>query len=327
VTVRYHLLAPSDAQLLCAGIERVYGDTYPIPEFYDESYLHDAIAASKLHCVVAQNDSGEVVGCMSTVLEYPDDVTADGSALMISPEYRGQGIVAQLGHHSADVYQRLRLSGLHLYALALHDLVQNQVNRAGGIVTGVLPAWFSRKARVAGYDYPDARIGAVTLFMPLGELPARRCYLPDRYGEILRDIYSNVPGERELLWAPAGSSLAGKTEMAIEEKLANGQRRAIVSHPGSDFAEVLGNFVVASTKMEVEVNYVDIPLSHSGSNMAVDIANAAGFFFGALKLDRGGCDRLRLQRYAREMAAPEHMVAATEEARALLSFVQADRQR
>ena len=132
--ISYQLLEPADSGLLCLGIERVYADSYPIPEFYDASWLANAIARGLLHSVVARNAAGEVVGCMSTVLEVAGDHTADGSALMICPEYRGRGIVAQLGHHSVAVYQRLGIHGLHLYALALHDLVQNQSGRAGARV-------------------------------------------------------------------------------------------------------------------------------------------------------------------------------------------------
>lgn len=79
---------------------------------------------------------------MSTVLEQTGDFTADGTAMMIAPEYRARvsraGNRAQLGHHSIDIYQRLGLGGLHLCALALQELVQNQSEKAGAIVTGIL---------------------------------------------------------------------------------------------------------------------------------------------------------------------------------------------
>lgn len=65
------------------------------------------------------------------------------------------------------IYNRLGLGGLYLYALALHELVQNQSQKSGAAVTGVPPAWFSQSAKVAGYDYPDARIGAMALLMPV----------------------------------------------------------------------------------------------------------------------------------------------------------------
>ena len=111
---------------------------------------------------------------------------------MIAPEYRGQGIVARLGSEMVATYRQLGLGGLHLYALALHDLVQNQSQDAGAVVTGVLPAWFSSNASISGYDYPDTRIGAVTLFMPLAALPKRVCYLPAIYRQVLQQLYQRT---------------------------------------------------------------------------------------------------------------------------------------
>lgn len=168
MSLQYKILLASECELLCSGIRRVYGESYPVAEFYDPDYLSKAIESGKLHCVVAINGDEQVVACMSTVLEQPGDYTADGSALMIAQEYRGQGIVARLGSEMVATYKQLGLGGLHLYALALHDLVQKQSQDAGAVVTGVLPAWFSSNASINGYDYPDTRIGAVTHYYAPG---------------------------------------------------------------------------------------------------------------------------------------------------------------
>jgi hypothetical protein len=188
MSLEYKLFCASECELLSSGIRRVYGASYPVPEFYDTDYLSQAIQSNKLHCVVAIDSDEQVVACMSTVLERSGDYTADGCALMIAPEYRGQGIVARLGSAMVATYRQLGLGGLHLYALALHDLVQNQSQDAGAVVTGVLPAWFSKGASISGYGYPDTCIGAVTLFMPLAAPPKRVCYLPASYRQILEPI-------------------------------------------------------------------------------------------------------------------------------------------
>lgn len=60
------------------------------------------------------NFEHDVVGCMSTVVEQPGDFTADSSAMMAAPEYRGQGIVTGLGEKMIETYSYLDLGGLHL---------------------------------------------------------------------------------------------------------------------------------------------------------------------------------------------------------------------
>jgi len=325
VSIHYQLLESSDAPLLVSAIERVYGATYPIPEFYDADYIAQAIDAGKLRTVVAMADSGEIAGCMSTVLEIAGDVTADGSALMIAEEFRGQGITARIGERMVEVYRQLGLGGLHLYALALHDRVQKQSGAAGAVVTGVLPAWFSKEASVSGYDYPDARIGAVCLYMPLAGLPARTCYLPEPYADVLAGIYRQLHASRDLQSCPEVSAVPVNSTCSSEDKPLNGQRRLLLERTGRDFDELLSRHVgECFERGEREVLYLDIPLSDPGCEQAVRVARQQGLFFGALMVDRRGCDRLRMQRFDARLAAPEHMVVATDEARALLEFVLQD---
>ncbi|MFK7974901.1 MAG: GNAT family N-acetyltransferase [Halioglobus sp.] len=325
------MLKPSQSELLCEGIERVYGDTYPIEAFYDANYLRSSMEAGLLHCVAALDSNERVQGCMSTVLESVGGLTADGSALLVAPEYRGQGVVAQLGHHMVHTYQRLGLSGLHLYALGLHDLVQKQSGAAGAVVTGVLPAWFSKRARVAGYEYPDARIGAITLLMPLGGFPERRLYLPEEYAEVLQTLYSRMPFSRQYMPTQSGSLPHAcsqvDSDMGVDIGVVNRQRRLLVSKVGEDLAPKLAAQLEQSAQAGEEVVYLDIPLDSPSSGYAVSCAQGLGFFFGALMVERGATDRLRMQRYAKTLAAPEHMVVASSEAKALLDFVLLDQQR
>ncbi len=324
MTIQYKRLQAAECELLVAAIKRVYGQTYPMPEFCDPGYLRAAIASGRLYCVVAMNSEQQVVGCMSTVLEQTGDCTADGSALMVAPEYRGQGIVAGLGEKMVETYIQLGLGGLHLYALALHELVQNQSQNAGAVVTGVLPAWFTKNTKVAGYDYPDARIGAVTLFMPLAPLPARVCYIPKRYAQVLGGIYEKLALNRHFVTDDSAAPLPATSVYSLEDKTGNGQRRIVLERTGSDFAAVLDQVMSLFHKDEAEVLYLDIPLNIPATTCAVEHARERGFFFGALMVDRRGSDRLRLQFYDRFLAAPSAMIVASAEARFLLDYIMTD---
>lgn len=324
--IQYKMLQATECELLITGIRRVYGHTYPIPEFYDPGYLHGAIISKKLHCVVAINAEQDVVGCMSTVLEQSGDLTADGSALIVASEYRGQGIVAGLGKKMVETYNSLGLCGLHLYALALHDLVQNQSINAGATVTGVLPAWFSGKANVAGYDYPAGRIGAVTLFMPLGSLPTRASYLPEIYAPVLNSIYASLAIKRSLVTVDDEALAPARSIFSVDEKFDNAQLRIVFEQTGDDFHAVLARVMAEFQRKKFEVIYLDISLNDPASNLAVSKARAQGFFFGALMVDRCGSDKLRLQSYDCNLANPEAMVISSEEAKSLLEYVLADQQ-
>ena len=77
--------------------------------------------------------------------------------------------------------------------------------------------------------------------------------------------------------------------------------------------------------MTIESLYIDLPVSDPGISIATEQSGDFGFFFGALMVDRCGGDKLRLQCYADESAAPQHMVVASDSARALRDYILADR--
>lgn len=321
MTICCKLLDSSQSDLLRKGIREVYGETYPIPEFYDINYIESAINAGKLHTVVAIDDRQKVVGSMSTILEQVGDFTADGSTLIISEEFRGQGIVSKLGETMVHSYNSLGLSGLHLYALALHDLVQNQSQKSGAVVTGIYPGYFHRNANIAGYNHPDARIGAVALYMPLAELPKRVCYLPGIYEEVLRNTYQHLVIERELISEASTIPKPEQTCCGIDEKPANGQLRIMIERTGKDLTRIIQEHLSSINNKQYEVFYLDIRLSDPAVSYAVQQARELGFFYGGLIVDRRGSDQLRLQRYDKRLIAPNAMVIASAEAQVLFDFV------
>lgn len=310
--------------MLSSCIRNVYGETYPIPDFYDPSYIRDSIEARKLYSVVAINKEGQIVGNLSTILEKVGDFTADGSALMVSREYRGQGILWKLGEKMAETYQDQGIAGLHLYALALHDIVQNQSQNAGAVVTGILPGYFSRKVKASGYEYPDARIGSVTLYMPLAPLPKRASYIPDVYSGVLSDTYVRLGLDRDLIAADEKPFLPAKTSYFIDSKAANKHLRVVIKRIGMDLIDVVRQHLPKLAPPEYEVVYLDLPLSDPAVGYAVENVRQLRFFYGALMIERCGSDWLRLQRYDRHLVAPEAMKIASEVGANLLSFILSD---
>lgn len=326
MAIHYSHLASHQASRLCDAIRSVYGDTYPNREFYDVEHVQRCIEEKRLYTVIAEDEQQNIAGCMSTVLEQEGDYTADGSALLVAEAFRGQGVVSGLGEQMLKTYIELGLGALHLYALALHERVQVQSANASAVVTGVLPAWFSRSATVSGYAYPDARIGAVALYMPLGAVPERHCYLPDEYADVLDTLYERLPVNRYRSRALPSVSKPAHSLTRLELKPSNEQARLVVERTGEDYSLLIDRLLSASTSRGLEVCYIDISLSDPAVAQSVAIARARGFFFGALIVERCGSDKLRLQRYAAEIAAPEAMVLASSEAEALLATVIADQQ-
>jgi hypothetical protein len=226
----------------------------------------------------------------------------------------------------AESYRDLGIAGLHLYALALHDIVQNQSQKAGAVVTGILPGWFSRKVKASGYEYPDARIGSVLLYMPLAPLPKRANYIPEIYSDVLSDTYARLGLDRDLKVADRKAFLPAKTSYFVDSKMANKHLRVVIERIGMDLIDVVRQLLPRSAPPEYEVVYLDLPLSDPAVGYAVENARQLRFFYGALMIERCGSDWLRLQRYDRHLVAPEAMKIASEVGVNLLSFILSDSQ-
>ncbi len=325
VSIHYRLLNASQATPFAEGIRRVYGDSYPLPEMYDAGYVESQLRAGSLYVAVASNDLGEVVGTSGAVVETPGDRSVDSIATMVDDRYRGQKVMSGMGRAIYEVHNQRDMVGTHLYALAFHDIVQRQSIGAGAVTTGVLPAWFGRHANVTGYQYPDVRRGAVSLYMPIVEAPLRRVYLPGSYAETLHAIYSEVPVPRDFGQPLPSTAPAEKGRYTALEQAGNQQCRIIVHEAGADLPALLLKHRSACDQRACEVIYVELPLGDASIEYAVACARDAGFFYGNLLIERRNTDFLRLQYYPESLAAPDAMALHGERTLALSDFVQADR--
>ena len=112
--------------------------------------------------------------------------------------------------------------------------------------------------------------------------------------------------------------------LRIDDKPANAQIRIILDGTGVDLGRLLEQTLNSALERGREVIYLDVSLADPAVDAAVEIARNNGFFFGALLVDRLGCDRLRLQCYDPAVAAPNSMVVATEQGQALLDYIVED---
>lgn len=321
------LISEDESELLRDCILAVYGNTYPLPAFYDVDYIRNAIRDCRLHSLVAQNPQGTVVGNISTILEVEGDYTADGSAVMVAEKYRGKGAMSAMGSQLLELYDRLGLVGLHLYALTLHDVVQRKSIAGGAVVTGLFPAHFNRNATVSGFDRPECRIGSVFLYQPLRETPLRSVYLPSDYRDVLSGLYDRLSINRTLNCAPAPSGMPTSSFTSQIAGQDNGDRRLIVNRIGSDVLDVFADLHEPGAGGVCEVSYIDLPLNDPCIEHGVAMARKCGYFFGALVVERRGTDWLRMQYYAPENVSYSTMVIYSQHGEDVLRFIRQDQLR
>jgi hypothetical protein len=333
----YRRLGPDTIASLQDCIRRVYGETYPFHWFYDGSSVERLLDEERLVTIIALDDSERVVGTMGMLLASPrnreGDYSAHSIAAMVDEAHRGRDVLMRLGAELFRASEHYALAGLHLYALALHDVVQrHSMEKGAAAITGILPAYFNRDVRVAGFATGGHRIGAVALFQPLFRVaPERSIYLPAPYRDVLRGVYDRLPLFRRFADAAAESRdwyrLPARSQCELSTEPLNHEAKLEVRRVGEDLAERLAALKREKTERELRVLYVDLALDDSAIDAGVETANGAGFCFGALVPERSHTDWLRLQHFEPEDVSLESMVVATDAGKELLRFVRHDKER
>lgn len=318
--ISYLSLTPATASKLGECIQRVYGESYPLPEYYNGDYVAGLLADKLLYSEVALSPQGEAIGTNSTQLEQIGDLTADGTMTMVDENFRGLRILTSLGTRMTSVYQQLGIAYLQLYALALHHIVQEQSAAAGAAVTGILPTYFSHRATMSGFNSNEDRVGAVVMHLPLGQLPQRQIYLPAIYREPVENVYLKLGLRREV--SNASGNLPDSPCTAVRDaKPSNQLLRLRFDLLGRDFSTLVSQ---ALSEPGFDIFYLDLPLADPAIHQAVEIAREIGFFYGSLILERCGSDRIRMQYYDQALYQPDNLKIASDEGKALRDFVLKD---
>lgn len=286
--LQYQLLEQDHTPALVSLVRACYGEHYAHAHFYDAAALADRIRREQLFCAIATDAQGQVVATMSVGLEYPGDRTADNFAGMMLPEYRGQGVLMQLGAILFPVYERLQLYGLQTATVTHHTISQKISSNTGTQTCGCLLA-DSPGSNADGLPL-TTRMPILMQFYRFQAPPSRPLYLPAAYGPLLTRLFDALAFP-----VTAGSDAATPPSHSRVEWRDDPRRgtRLLRCHAiGNDMAALLEQH----RRQPAAASYLDIPLTDPAAPALSALANRDGWFFGGLLLERAGTDFLRLQR-------------------------------
>jgi len=318
-------MVEDDAEGLSRCVRVCYGDTYPARDFYDPDKLRAFMREGLLRSQIAVTQEGEVVGHVGIMLDAIGDVTADAVAGFVAPEYRGSDTMFRLGLNMYTVQHDLNLIGLQLYALMLHNITHKKVLAIGGVEAGFLPAHFPKSISPKGFERADdkRRVPAMFMYVPLRPAPPRDVYLPERYADIIGNVYKQLKYARSLARRLKTQSQKSAS-FSIDKKSGLGIVQIKVRKAGDDLSESIARLNKQARREGYEIVYVDLPLCDPASAATIDGLRSLGFFYGGVVVERGGGDMLRMQSLINAQIAPNAELISSQSGRDILSFVMAD---
>lgn len=324
--VRLRELRPDDAEGLVRLIYRVYGYSYPKPEFYSPDAIRHLLTTGALSGLVAVDDTGAVVGHMAAAHDTPY-LTAELGRLAVDPRYRGHGLASRLG---VRLLEQARLAGtpaLWGECVATHLGSQRVLIAAGGMEVGLLLAAFPGTVRMSKLPTNlQGRVSLVPIAISLSPGPLLTAHLPARLEPIYRQLMDALRLRREVDTSdrmPVGT-LALRVAMLPQISVGLIAADAL----GSGGLPRVRAEMVAMIKAGLAPIYLDVPLADPGAAHAIDVAYRHGFIWAMLfPCARPDGDVLRLQWLGPQVVDVGAIQCATAHGVAMKAWVLGERER
>ena len=289
-------LEPGDAPSLVRCVVRCYGDSYPFRAFYDADEIRSLLGRELLCSAVALDRQGEVVAHLGVVLGRRGARTGDMVLGIVDPRFRGRQLILQTGVCLAQQFAHLDLIGLYQFATTAHAISQRLVLATSSIETGVLLGYLPEAT--SSMQRPTSplgwRIPSIMLFLPLGEAPERKVYVPARYREMVSDIYSRIGLERQLVEADADLP-DERTRLRLVLETARSLARIEVERAGRDLVAEVSEVLREVASEGAQIVHLDLRLCDPSTPKSAELLRGLGFFFGGILPELRDGDVLRLQ--------------------------------
>ena len=299
----------------------VYGEAYPLKQYYSPEWLTQANASNEVISVVARTATGDIVSHMAAYRSAAVNprLYELGIGLTLS-EYRAQQASSRIGDCLTGMLPSLALDGVYGEAVCNHTGMQKISYLMNLVDTAVEIDLMPAEAYAAEKSAPG-RVSCLFNFRSLVDVP-QTLHVPQACLEAVRFILEAVPGARTI--APA-TLAPGVAESSIETKIFDfaAVSRCQVIVCGEDIAAALERMEQLADEKQCTTRQVFLNLADPGIGRAAELLRARGYSLAGLTPRWFGGDGLLLQKM---LHAPgfSQVKLCHERARQLLALVEAD---
>jgi hypothetical protein len=318
-------LRPEDAEGVVDCVRRVYGDSYIIhTELYHPEEIVALNDAGRLVSVVALTDGGEIVGHYALERPNQDSRIAESGEAMVLPEHQHHHLLEKMRVLLEAEAARLGLIGIFGRTVTNHLFSQKMVERFGERPCGVSLGRTPRTFRNMREALPQ-RMSIVFYFKYLGPAAAVSVHVPPRHHEICRQIYEQFQVQLE---PRASQDVPASGQLAVDHHADLQRANILVRRVGKDTVEQVRTAQRELRRAhEVEVVYLELPLTEPGTPDICEALEPEGFFFsGVAPLYFPEGDVLRLQFLSVDLDT-RLLQIENPFARFLLAYVEQERRR
>jgi acyl carrier protein len=316
-------LRPGDGQGIAQLFYAIYGDRYPVEDYYIPERVEALNAQGNLLTVVARLDTGTVAGQGAYYQSSPPNKALfEFGQVMVDPAYRHTPMAARIIREMDRLSRAMpQAQGFFGEAVCTHLVTQKLVDRQGysecGLEVSLMPS--------GAYEKEGAGSHRVSCLLAARIDRDRRMalHLPDCYRQELAFILEGFSLDRDVLFGGPDRPTAPETVFERRRFEFAQVERVQASCIGGDFPGRAAALDQEAVARGLAVVQVFVNAGDPGAAFAVAALRERGFFLGGLVPLWFGTDGLLMQKL---YVAPEFDAINLYSARgkAILEFVRAD---
>lgn len=319
-------LRPGDGQGVAQLFYAIYGDRYPVKDYYDPQRIERSNAEGSLLTVVARLENGAVGGQGAYYQSSPPNKALfEFGQVMVAPEYRDTLMAAKIIREMDRLSRAMRQAqGFFGEAVCTHTVTQKLVYKQGycecGLEVSLMPAGAYEKEG-AGAQRVSCLLGARVD----RDRPMPLC-LPECYRGEMELILDGFHLERDIHFSSVDQPETATT--ALERRTFDFAQveRAQALTVGADFPEIAAALDREAAERGLAVLQVYVNAGAPGAAYAVEALRARGFFLGGLIPLWFGPDGILMQKLYVEPDF-EAINLHSDKAKAIFERVRADHNR
>jgi len=318
------LMRPEDAPGVAELFRAVYGEGYPVRDYYDPATLIAANQEGRIISSVARTPEGRVVGHNALFRQCPHPRTYEAGAGLVLPAYRAANLFSRLVPHSINVGgPRFGAEMIWGEAVLNHPYTQ-RLAESMGYVTMTLEVDLMPAAAYVKEASAQGRVGATQHFQTKVSHP-HALHLPERYAQALEDLYVGFDDQREFLTAQAPLPEAVASHLDSHVFSSAQVARIAILAAGPDLDAALARAEDQAAAQGVTVFQAWVNLGQPWSGAVTEILRRRGYFLGGALPRWFGSDGLLMQKLSHPPTW-EGMVLHGERRQRLQALVRADYQ-
>ena len=276
ISVIFRTFEPKDVESIIYCIREEYGDNYFKPNFYNPDYLIELNLRGKVKFLIAQRDTGEVLGILAL---NPNGRMCEISTGIVQKKYRGFKLIKYLFDMAVEEIQKMPdVYAAYCRTVMYHSITQHLMEKINFEPCGFLMSEFLTDD-LCNDDFNLKQPHGI-LIRNISKAKADKIYICPEHNQFIQNIYKSLQVDAEI--DNHIYNFSDKSQIQYDNDDSQKCCSIFVNVPGDDLIPKI-NEVQNKYTEPLQTFNVFLNLNHKSMNIAYEKLKSLGYFFSGLK--------------------------------------------